>query len=165
MVHTAFPDMENLASSCCLSGFAGEECSKVVFGDQPAASCLYRPELAGAQQVMDELPGDAQWFSDFVRTVDEPLNEGVARRDLAHDSEQVPRMSVASSRAIAFVLSSTGSAASGTAMSLPPPRSPARAPACILSGDAGSMISPSRRLNSSIRPAAVMSPVYVTAEP
>ena len=25
----------------------------MVFGDQPAASCLYRAELAGAQQVMD----------------------------------------------------------------------------------------------------------------
>jgi hypothetical protein len=42
------------------SRFARQERFKVVFGDQPAASCLYRPELAGAQQGMDELPGDAQ---------------------------------------------------------------------------------------------------------
>jgi hypothetical protein len=40
--------------------FACEERFKVVFGDQAAASCLYRSQLAGAQQVMDELPGDAQ---------------------------------------------------------------------------------------------------------
>jgi hypothetical protein len=37
------------------SRFVGQERFKVVFGDQPAASGLYRSELAGAQQVMDEL--------------------------------------------------------------------------------------------------------------
>ncbi len=30
-----------------------------VAGAHPAASCLYRPELVDAQQVVDELPGDA----------------------------------------------------------------------------------------------------------
>jgi hypothetical protein len=31
------------------SGFGREERFEMVFGYQPAASCLYRPELAGAQ--------------------------------------------------------------------------------------------------------------------
>jgi len=43
-----------------VSRFARQERFEVVFGDQPAASCLYRPELAGAQQVVDEFSGDAQ---------------------------------------------------------------------------------------------------------
>ena len=101
------------------SGFAREECFKVVFGDQPAASCLYRPELAGAQQVMDELPGDAQWFSGFVRTAGEPLNQALRAEISRTRASRSSRMSVASSRAIAFVLSSAGAAASGAAMSLP----------------------------------------------
>ena len=42
------------------SRFARQERFKVVFGDQSAAACLYRPELAGAQQVVDEFRGDAQ---------------------------------------------------------------------------------------------------------
>jgi hypothetical protein len=42
------------------SRFVRQERFKVVSADQPAASCLYRPELAGAQQVVDELLGDAQ---------------------------------------------------------------------------------------------------------
>jgi hypothetical protein len=41
------------------SRFARQERFEVAFGDQPAASCLYRPQLAGAQQVMDEFSGDA----------------------------------------------------------------------------------------------------------
>ena len=80
----------------------------MVFGDQPAASCLYRPELAGAQQVMDELPGDAQWFSGLVRTVGEPLNQALRAEISRTRASRSSRMSVASSRAIAFVLSSAG---------------------------------------------------------
>jgi hypothetical protein len=55
MVHLAFRNTENLAA-VVVSRFARQERFKVVFGDQPAASCLYRAELAGAQQVVDELP-------------------------------------------------------------------------------------------------------------
>jgi hypothetical protein len=59
MVHAAFP-IGRAWQAVVASGFAGQERFKVVFGDEPAASCFYRSELAGAQQVMDELPGDAQ---------------------------------------------------------------------------------------------------------
>jgi hypothetical protein len=33
--------------------FAGQELFQVMLADQPAAPCFHRPELAGAQQVMD----------------------------------------------------------------------------------------------------------------
>jgi hypothetical protein len=39
--------------------FSGQERFKVVPTDEPAAPGLYRPELAGAQQVVDEFSGDA----------------------------------------------------------------------------------------------------------
>jgi hypothetical protein len=39
--------------------------------------------LAGAQQVVDELPADAQRFSGLVRAVREPLDEGIPLDDLA----------------------------------------------------------------------------------
>jgi hypothetical protein len=47
--------------------FACQERFKVVFGDQPTASCLYRPELAGAQQVMAEF-GEAANLARAART-------------------------------------------------------------------------------------------------
>src|SRR5580704_10803498 len=49
------------------SWFARQERFKVVFGDQPTASCLYRPELAGAQQVMAEF-GEAANLARAART-------------------------------------------------------------------------------------------------
>jgi hypothetical protein len=39
----------------------------VAFGDQPTASCLYRPELAGAQQVMAKF-GEAANLARAART-------------------------------------------------------------------------------------------------
>ena len=57
-------------------GSSARNASRWCLGDQPAASCLYRAELAGAQQVMDEFPGDAQQFSGFVRAVGEPGHAG-----------------------------------------------------------------------------------------
>ena len=91
----------------------------MVFGDQSAASCLYRPELAGAKQVVDELPGDAQKFSGFVGAVGEPLGEGVAREDLAHDGEQVLSRVTGEQSRDRFSTQLDWAAASGTAMSLP----------------------------------------------
>jgi hypothetical protein len=38
----------------------GQERFKVVLADEPAAPCFYRPELTGAEQIVDELSGDAQ---------------------------------------------------------------------------------------------------------
>jgi hypothetical protein len=58
MVQEAFPIWKT-RQAVPASRFSRQERFKVMFGDQPAASCLYRPELAGAQQVMDELSGDA----------------------------------------------------------------------------------------------------------
>jgi hypothetical protein len=57
-----------------------------VLTDQPTAPCLDRSELAGAQQVMDELSGDAQPFGGLLRAVGEPLGEGVT---FAHQGEQL----------------------------------------------------------------------------
>src|SRR6266702_1223911 len=74
--------------SSLASLFSGQELFQVMLADQPAAPCLYRPELAGAQQIVDKLSGDAQQFSGLVRAVRKPLGEGVAFEDLAHDGEQ-----------------------------------------------------------------------------
>ena len=60
----------------------------MVFGDEPAASCLYRAELAGAQQVVDEFSGDAQQVSGLLRAVGEPLSGGVALEELAEEHKQ-----------------------------------------------------------------------------
>jgi hypothetical protein len=45
--------------------FAIQERLKVVFADQPAASCLYRSELAGAQEVGHPLAADAERLGDL----------------------------------------------------------------------------------------------------
>src|SRR2546421_7500956 len=58
--------------------FTGQELFQVMLAYQPAAPCLHRPELAGAQEVVDELCGDSQQFSGLVRAVGEPVGEGVA---------------------------------------------------------------------------------------
>lgn len=55
-----FTGNERPSTQVVVSRFARQERVKVVFGDQPTPSCPYRPELAGTQQVMDELSGDAQ---------------------------------------------------------------------------------------------------------
>jgi hypothetical protein len=69
--------------------FAGQEPFKVVLTDQPTAPCLDRSELACAQQVMDELSGDAQQFGGLLRAVGEPFGEGVTIEDFAHQGEQL----------------------------------------------------------------------------
>ena len=45
----------------------------MVLANQPAMPCFHGPELAGAQQIMDEFPGDAQQVSGLLRAVGEPL--------------------------------------------------------------------------------------------
>src|SRR5262245_40579841 len=69
----------------CVSRTAGKERFEMVLADQTAAPCLHRPELAGAQQVVDELPGDAQQFGGLVGAVGQSFGEGIALEDLAHD--------------------------------------------------------------------------------
>ena len=89
----------------------------MVLTDQPTAPRLDRSELAGAQQVMDELSGDAQQFGGLLRAVGEPFGEGVTIEDSRIKASSSSRMSLARSRAIALVLSSTRSA--GAVTSLP----------------------------------------------
>ena len=44
--------------------------------DQQVPPWLHRPELAGAQQVVDQFPGNAQQVSGLIRAVGEPLSVG-----------------------------------------------------------------------------------------
>jgi hypothetical protein len=74
-------------AGCCLT-VRRPGTFKVVLTDQPTAPCLYRSELAGAQQVVDEFSGDAQQFGGLLRAVGEPFGEGVTIEDFAHDGEQ-----------------------------------------------------------------------------
>ena len=47
--------------------FPGQERFQVALADQPTASRLHRPELAGTQQVVNELSRHAQQLSDLVK--------------------------------------------------------------------------------------------------
>ena len=91
----------------------------MVLTDQPTAPCLDGSELAAAQQVVDEFPGDAQQFGSLLRAVGEPFGERVTIEDFARlMASSSSRTSLASSRVSALVLSSARSAALGAVTSL-----------------------------------------------
>ena len=49
----------------------------MVLADQAAAPCLHRPELAGAQQVVNKLSGDAQQYGSLVGAVGHLFGAGI----------------------------------------------------------------------------------------